>query len=1008
MSSAGIGLAFAALKFSQSGVYMADEAEKKRFIDNLDGINEKHIEQPEVNINDSKELTDYDQFLIESLSKNYPQQEYIQPESKVLQSRQDASAVDHQNDSSITTALKHSALSTPEIDQEAGSIYQSVGNFGLTHFYLKKLQAVADVNEQCPDQQMFESLQPTSMVGLSKQALMEKYNGALKDCIEGHQLHRQMPQADAFIKAQQAFTSSLSEMMPYVRTNTKLGEQVIRSQKSFKQLGLHLSEIQLAWKEDSTTAGSTGLEKYTATQKHAEITRNLTEKLKVNLVDSESLIKQQQIFQKIQDQQNNLFSARMNVDDINEGLSHLLDNKHSGENQYDVDLSDLKDKAAYNLSLIRSFQSHYDDAKNCHDSIAYKPMSNLAQSLSNNQLDKEAINYQLISQLNQANVCADTLLQAQECPDFKQSPYQESLEALNTHLSHFGCELNKIDSVVSSSSQEYFNKNSHDVNELNQAFPAQIAQVNDSLKTSNNQLQARLEAYQAANDKLSLAQGALSTQLMASSGQDGIDPVQAQAELMAKKQQAQEALLKAQEMYQQLLDEYLKRLEQLQALADKMQATLQSKLDAANQATNSLSDTIAQKFCGKNLADLFQVDDTNSELSSLPPGVLHAVGEVARLSQSNHQDALAAKEQYTSVPLDYDEVDLSNDLESLDSIANDSEQTQLCSEYILNDINDQVTQAQMHTEPKLDDLMSAGISSMDEQIQQLNQKTQQLQQRFPHCPCCSSQISQAQQQINQYAEMVETMRNSPQVMRDQAQQLEQLRNQTLESQTLVNGLSNNVQSLESAQALSQGDVQMYAPVLEAYTADPALTDPSLENAMAIAGFVPPPLPDLESLLDVQMVIPKLTDMANQLNASMACLSGAYGIVDASGAEMIAVSSSAQIKCMTGGPPMPLTVLPFGVNLQPGKPATLPINMIPFLNVKPFSPCINPANPLVIASLGAPSACMPIVLPWLPLALKTQGLSMPLVRQNSQLHCVFTGMSGCVTVMNPGQQTIKVA
>ena len=166
MSSAGIGLAFAALKFSQSGVYMADEAEKKRFIDNLDGINEKHIEQPEVNINDSKELTDYDQFLIESLSKNYPQQEYIQPESKVLQSRQDASAVDHQNDSSITTALKHSALSTPEIDQEAGSIYQSVGNFGLTHFYLKKLQAVADVNEQCPDQQMFESLQPTSMVGL--------------------------------------------------------------------------------------------------------------------------------------------------------------------------------------------------------------------------------------------------------------------------------------------------------------------------------------------------------------------------------------------------------------------------------------------------------------------------------------------------------------------------------------------------------------------------------------------------------------------------------------------------------------------------------------------------------------------------------------------------------------------------------------------------------------------------------------------------------------------------
>ncbi|QIV96428.1 uncharacterized protein DUF4280 [Allofrancisella inopinata] len=191
--------------------------------------------------------------------------------------------------------------------------------------------------------------------------------------------------------------------------------------------------------------------------------------------------------------------------------------------------------------------------------------------------------------------------------------------------------------------------------------------------------------------------------------------------------------------------------------------------------------------------------------------------------------------------------------------------------------------------------------------------------------------------------------------------------------------------------------------------------PSIDSQFGTAKLAVNLLSLNTSVMDLSLASPTLDtptldiptlDIPNLMVSSVAMPACVIGLLGknrstTSGSKELYVVSGAKVKCSFGSSEMPLNVLPTGVFIEKLAP-TLPINFIPYLNIPSFGTCKNPMHPVVMAT-GMPQPCIPIVSPWLQLAQKSQVKGLPVVRANSCSYCIYTSMTGKVTISNPGQK-----
>jgi uncharacterized Zn-binding protein involved in type VI secretion len=118
-----------------------------------------------------------------------------------------------------------------------------------------------------------------------------------------------------------------------------------------------------------------------------------------------------------------------------------------------------------------------------------------------------------------------------------------------------------------------------------------------------------------------------------------------------------------------------------------------------------------------------------------------------------------------------------------------------------------------------------------------------------------------------------------------------------------------------------------------------------------------------------------------------------------------VVNGASIVCPLGKPgTATLVVLPTS-RVQAGKQPVATIqDSKPMANIPTFGMCTSPTNPLVIAKLGAPQNCLPIVpAPWAPGSPTVQVGGVPALTSDSKCMCTNGGV---ITVSKPGQQKTK--
>ncbi|ALA24741.1 hypothetical protein AVI51_01535 [Piscirickettsia salmonis] len=190
-----------------------------------------------------------------------------------------------------------------------------------------------------------------------------------------------------------------------------------------------------------------------------------------------------------------------------------------------------------------------------------------------------------------------------------------------------------------------------------------------------------------------------------------------------------------------------------------------------------------------------------------------------------------------------------------------------------------------------------------------------------------------------------------------------------------------------------------------------LTDQALAAYQSLKdtlnGYIPVvPAIDMDSLM---AYFPGLEQLVNDINEAIACLTSSFSSFAASAeGDQIGVASGAQVKCDKGLAEMPLNVIPLGKEYGPGKSMTVMLNVIPYLNIPSFGACMSSSNPLAIANFGIlPTTCMPIVMPFFPVAMLTQAMSLPLATNESQCYCIFSMLTSTLTIADPGQDEMKV-
>lgn len=115
-------------------------------------------------------------------------------------------------------------------------------------------------------------------------------------------------------------------------------------------------------------------------------------------------------------------------------------------------------------------------------------------------------------------------------------------------------------------------------------------------------------------------------------------------------------------------------------------------------------------------------------------------------------------------------------------------------------------------------------------------------------------------------------------------------------------------------------------------------------------------------------------------------------------------AGALLQCSFGTCPTALNVLPTNMVFTTTPAATIMDNK-PMLNIPTFVMCTSPANPAVIASLGAPAPCVPnVVAPWVIGVPNVLIGSMPALNDQSKAICMFGGL---ISVNFAGQVFVDV-
>lgn len=118
-------------------------------------------------------------------------------------------------------------------------------------------------------------------------------------------------------------------------------------------------------------------------------------------------------------------------------------------------------------------------------------------------------------------------------------------------------------------------------------------------------------------------------------------------------------------------------------------------------------------------------------------------------------------------------------------------------------------------------------------------------------------------------------------------------------------------------------------------------------------------------------------------------------------------NTSKIKCSFGtGGEKPMNILPMTLTKAEKKDLGVTMNFVPFLNIPSFGQCTSPANPMVIAALGAPQTCIPVpVMPWMPGSKKVKVVKIPELTDDSKTMCAWAGVIEITQV--PGQKVNTV-
>jgi hypothetical protein len=116
-----------------------------------------------------------------------------------------------------------------------------------------------------------------------------------------------------------------------------------------------------------------------------------------------------------------------------------------------------------------------------------------------------------------------------------------------------------------------------------------------------------------------------------------------------------------------------------------------------------------------------------------------------------------------------------------------------------------------------------------------------------------------------------------------------------------------------------------------------------------------------------------------------------------------VVMGAMLQCSFGVAPSTLIVTPENRVMASNLPAATIMDFIPMKNILPFGMCTSPANPTVIAALGAPMPCVPVTTPWVPGVPTTLISGKPALGNNSKCICTWGGV---ISINNPGQMTAQ--
>lgn len=118
-----------------------------------------------------------------------------------------------------------------------------------------------------------------------------------------------------------------------------------------------------------------------------------------------------------------------------------------------------------------------------------------------------------------------------------------------------------------------------------------------------------------------------------------------------------------------------------------------------------------------------------------------------------------------------------------------------------------------------------------------------------------------------------------------------------------------------------------------------------------------------------------------------------------------VVGGALLTCSFGTAPSALQVLPLNATQCGGPFAATIMDHKPVVNILPFATCSAPANPAVIAALGAPVPCVPVTLaPWAPGSPTVMIGNQVALNSTSKCLCTWAGIIG---VTQPGQVQTEI-